>query len=63
MKIKRITSAERKMCLGKTKHKSELAAKHHLEELRKFSKTPSTLNYYQCTFCIDYHVGNNSRYD
>jgi len=60
MKIKRITFAEKKGCLGKTKHKSILAAQNHLEDLRQFSKTPQNLNYYKCHFCDGWHCGNKS---
>jgi len=66
IKVKRITSLERRMCLGKTPHKSLLAAVEHVNELRKFSKTPASLNYYTCQFCKFYHVGNhfkNINYD
>lgn len=56
---KEITYFERKSCLGKTKHGSLLGATNHLMELRKFSKTPESLNWYKCTFCDYYHVGNH----
>ncbi len=59
---KPITYKEQKMCLGKTKHKCELAATTQLNELRKFSKTPQTLGTYQCEFCGFYHCGNNQKY-
>jgi len=59
MKIKKITVAERRGCLGKIKHNSELAAQQHLDSLRPFSKTPQNLNYYKCQFCYGWHCGNN----
>lgn len=57
--IKPITHKERKMCLGKAKHKSKLAAINNLIEIQKFAKHPKTLNWYECDFCGEYHVGNN----
>lgn len=57
--IKPITESERKMCLGKTKHRCELAAKVQLEELRKWGKSPHTLGVYKCAFCDGWHCGNN----
>lgn len=57
-KIKRITKGEKAMCLGKTKHKSVLAASEHMHELMKFSLTPHLLHYYKCDFCGNYHCGN-----
>jgi hypothetical protein len=57
-RIRPISDGERKMCLGKTVHKSVLAAETHLDELRRYSKTPQTLNWYKCHYCKFYHVGN-----
>ncbi len=59
MKIKKITRAEQRMCLGKIKHNSELAAQHHVDELRKVAKSPNLLVWYKCQYCDGYHCGNN----
>lgn len=59
-KIKPITDRERKMCLGKTKHKSILSAQEHLYNLELYAKTPERLNYYKCHFCKQYHCGNSN---
>jgi len=58
-KIKRITKFEQRSCLGKTKHKSVLAASEHLNELIKFARPDHTLHFYKCDFCGFYHCGNN----
>lgn len=48
------------MCLGKTKHKSVLAAEAQLQDLMQYSKTPQTLNWYKCLYCEFIHVGNKN---
>lgn len=55
-----ISNGERKMCLGKTKHKSVLAAEAQLQDLMQYSKTPQTLNWYKCLYCEFIHVGNKN---
>ncbi len=60
MKIKKITNGEKTGCLGKIKHNSELAAKHHLDQLRSIGKTPQTLCMYKCLYCSGWHCGNNN---
>lgn len=58
-KIKRLTRAEKKGCMGKTKHKTVLAASAHLTELIKFAKKDHSLHFYKCDFCGSYHCGNS----
>lgn len=59
--IKPISAKERAMCLGKTKHRSELAAREQLDHLRSDTcvTNKATLGYYKCDFCDGWHCGNS----
>lgn len=59
--IKPITHKERKMCLGKMKHKCKLGAEVQLEDLKKYGKHPETLGIYECPFCKNWHCGNSKQ--
>lgn len=51
----------RKMCLGKIKHKSRLAAQYYIDHIPHRDK--STLNMYDCPFCKGIHIGHNKDLD
>ncbi len=55
---KPITDHEKKGCLGKVKHKSELAARHQVDHDMKEVKKPHKYDYYKCEFCGYWHCGH-----
>lgn len=59
--MKVISEKEKKMCLGKIKHRSKLAADFELESLFKAKRTPdkAELEVYECHFCKHYHIGHS----
>ena len=57
--MKRLSESDialrRKMCDGKTQHKSLLAAEYVLNQYRN----DSTIGIYKCPFCKFHHLGHN----
>lgn len=58
MKIKPVSYLEKASCLGKTKHKTMLAAQTELNHLIKYADKVNSLEIYKCKFCKDLHIGN-----
>ena len=56
-----ISYAEKMMCLGKTKHRSLLAAEYEFQNLFKSKKANEKigLGIYLCHFCECYHIGHS----
>jgi len=51
---------ESKMCLGKDKHNSRLAAEFIVDNFN--GRNDPTVEVYRCSFCDGWHVGHNSRH-
>jgi len=58
-KPKTISFEEKKGCLGKVQHKSELAAKNQLDfDIKDGVDNPNKYHYYKCKFCGFFHLGH-----
>ena len=51
----------KRMCLGKTKHASENAAKYILGQISFRGKESHLLSVYQCKFCKKFHIGHDRK--
>lgn len=52
-------SLAKKMCFGKIKHKSWLAAEYILSQMK--GKDSHLLEIYPCPFCEFHHIGHNRK--
>jgi hypothetical protein len=52
---------EKKMCLGKQRHESRIAAEYVLCQMQKDQrdKRKHLLGIYKCQFCKAYHIGHD----
>lgn len=52
---------EKRACLGKDKHKSELAADYVANNFK--GRNNPTVEVYKCAFCGFWHIGHNKKHE